>query len=237
MTTLYVQVPAFEEANQLPKTLREIDTQTVPSGVSVTKQVWVTRSEDCRGVCSTWQAAEMVEGWEVHEAPQGKLSARNAAHDHALRNGADLICAWDADAPPLTDTTLHSLVLDILDNDGVALANSNPVARDGSAIGLVSEVSSKVEDTIMPHIHGQCHVMTAEAWRLAGPFDTDLDESDIGDVRGEEEFDFRRRVEEVGEVVDVPEAEVFNDPRRNICRLPNMEATSDFCKRRGDRTF
>ena len=236
MTSLAVQMPAFEEAHQLPKTARAIADQRVPDGVTATYEAWVTRSEDRRGTCSTMQAAKTVGGWDVYEAPAGKLSARNAAHNHALNHGADLICAWDADAPPLADGVLAALVETAM-QDGVALANSNPVARDGSAIGLVSEVSSKVEDTIMPHVHGQCHVMTAEAWRVAGPFGTELDESDIGDVRGEEEFDFRRRVEEVGEVVDVPEAEVFNDPRRNICRLPNMEATSDFCKRRGDRTF
>jgi len=235
MTTLYVQVPAFEEANQLPKTLREIDTQTVPSGVSVTKQVWVTRSEDRRGTCSTWQAAEMVEGWEVHEAPQGKLSARNAAHDHALRNGADLICAWDADAPPLADTVLHSLVLDILDNDGVVLANSNPIARDGSLLGLGSEVASKLEDGVVPHVHGQCHVMAAAVWQRAGPFDTDLNQTDIGDVRAEEEFAFRRRVAQIGRIADDPAAKVFNDPRRNACRLPNYE--DPFCERIGDNTF
>jgi len=236
MTSLVVQMPAFEEAHQLPKTARAIADQRVPDGVTATYEAWVTRSEDRCGVCSTMQAAKTVGGWDTYEAPAGKLSARNAAHNNALNHGADLICAWDADAPPLADGVLTALV-ETATQDGVALANSTPVARDGSAIGLVSEVSSKVEDTIMPHVHGQCHVMTAEAWRLAGPFDTDLDESDIGDVRGEEEFDFRRRVSEVGEVVDVPQAEVFNDPRRNICRLPNMEATSDFCERRGDRTF
>jgi hypothetical protein len=234
MTSLFIQVPAFEEADVLADTLQEINDQPVPDGVSVTKQVWVTRSEDRRGVCTTWQAGTTVAGWDVLEAPRGKLSARNRAHNHALDNGADLICAWDADAPPRAERTLAALV-GVVSQPGVALANSNPVARDGSLLGVGSEVASKLEDSVAPHVHGQCHVMTAEAWRQAGPFDTDLDQTSIGEVRAEEEFAFRRRVAEVGEVVDVSEARVFNDPRRNACRLPNYE--DPFCERIGDNTF
>jgi hypothetical protein len=79
--------------------------------------------------------------------------------------------------------------------------------------------------------------MTAEAWWAAGPFKTDMDESDIGAVRREEEFAFRDRVSNVGRVVDVDAAEVFNDPRRNVCRLPNFAEDNPFCQRRGGDTF
>lgn len=236
MTSLYIQVPAFEEAHKLPKTMRDIGAQQPPEDVSVTYQAWVTRSEDRRGMCPTWQAAQMVPGWEVREAPAGKLSARNAAHTHAAEAGADLICSWDADAPPLNEEVLYSLV-QTARADGVVLANSNPVGLDGSIIGTVSFISSRVEDRIIPHVHGQCHIMTTEAWQHAGPFDTDLDQTHLGEVRSEEEFGFRKAVSEVGEVVDVPEAEVFNDPRRTVCRLPGYGEGDDFCTRRGDNTF
>lgn len=236
MTSLYVQVPAFEEPETLPPTLRSISDQHLPRGVSVTQQVWVTRSEDGAGCCSTWQAAESVSGWEVREAPAGKLSARNAAHAHAFESGADLICSWDADAPPLHEKVLYSLTQSAL-SDGVAIANSTPVARDGSLIGVVSDVASRAEDQIMPHVHGQCHVMTAETWRRVGPFETNLDETSLGAVRAVEEFGFYEAASEVGRVEKVQNAKVFNNPRRNVCRLPGYGRGDDFCERRGGSTF
>lgn len=235
MTSVFVQMPAFEEAAKLPETAREINGQRVPDGVRLTKEAWVTRSEDRRGVCTTMNAAKTVAEWTVYEAPAGKLSARNNAHNHAVTHGADVIVQWDADAPPLGGGVLKALI-ETAAEDGVALANSTPTARDGSIWGTIVEAGSKIEDVTRPHIHGQCHAMTTEAWQAAGPFDTSLDETAIHEVRAEEEFDFRDRVAEVGEVVDVGQAKVFNDPRRSRCALPGLE-DREFCQRRGEDTF
>jgi len=235
MKTVVVQVPAFEEPQRLPATLSAIRSQTYPSGYTIYVEAWVTPSRDDSGVCSTLQAAQSVlPSQHVYEAPNGKLSTRNTAHDHARESGADLILSWDADAGPLHDNVLQSIVTTAVE-PGVAAANSIPVSRDGTILGEMVDLAARVEDTLRPHLHGQLQAITPDAWDHAGPFVT-TSESNAMKVRREEEYSFRKRVAEVGDVVTAPNAEVYNDPRRHYCRLPG-NSTDEYCKRIGQETF
>jgi len=236
-TSVVVQVPAFEEGSEMLPVLGSIRDQPVPDSVSVDYQVWVTLSPPDRELCSTWQAAVGAEGFDVYEAPPGKLTARNAAHNYAVREGYDVIVSWDADAPPLADHTFAELLEPIL-NGSASCVNSNPYSSSAGAFGAVVDVFASVEDVTVPHIDGQLHAMTADAWRQAGPFDDGIDQTDVTEVRAEEEFAFRHRLQSqsASGVVTAPGAVVYNDPRRAYCQVPGL-GQNPYCGERGVRTF
>lgn len=229
MKRAVVQMPAYNEADKLPSTAREILEQRVPDGFSVDMEAWVTRSEDESGCCDTMMAAESVPSMDVYEAPVGKLSARNAAHSHAVGRGYDMIVSWDADAPPEHDGVLASL-LTALDEPGVVAANSVPtsLSRHRSLLGMATDAFSAVEETVFPHINGQAHAITTSAWQAVGPFDESIDQTSMREVRGEEEFGFGRKLRQEGKVVQPPDAKVYNDPRRAYCKVP-MGSRPPYC--------
>lgn len=227
MKRAVVQIPAYEEGRTVYETATEISDQPVPEGWDVDYEAWVTLSPPDRDLCDTWQNAMAAESVSVYEAPQGKLSARNEAHDLAVARGYDAIVTWDADAPPLDSGALASLIQP-LGEDGVVATDSRPMSRtERSLPDSAVDLFAGIEDRVFPHIHGQAHGMTAEAWRQAGPFDTDLDQTSLPDVRAEEEFMFRQRLERVGDIVRPEPAIVYNDPRRAYCKMPFL--SSDHC--------
>lgn len=230
-----VQIPAFEEGRQLTQTAQQIVAQPTPDH-TVDVEAWVTLSPPDRSLCDTWQAAMDARGVDSFEAPQGKLSARNAAHGHAVEQGYDVIVTWDADAPPLREATLATLLAPF-DREGVVATNSRPVAAtEPSLPDRVIDVAGRLEDTINPHLHGQCSAFTAAVWDQTRDFDDSLDQTTMDPVRGEEEFGLYRRFAEHGKIVDTG-ALVYNDPRRHYCKWP-LVGDQDFCSRRaGNATF
>jgi len=232
-----VQIPAFEEGRQLAETAEQVVAQPTPEFASVDVEAWVTLSPPDRSLCTTWQAAMDAKGVDTFEAPQGKLTARNAAHDSALKRGYDVIVTWDADAPPLRQDTLVQLLAPFGD-DAVVAVNSKPVtAIEPSVVDRTVDVVGMVEDRVKPHMHGQCSAFTANVWGEVGPFDTSIDESDENEVRPVEEFGFYHELSQYGEIVYASGAMVYNDPRRLHCTLPFM-GDPEFCERReGNTTF
>lgn len=233
-----IQVPAYDEdPSTLRETLSAIRDQPVPADVDVFYEAWITpASEHDR----SFDVADSA-GFEPYEAPQYKIPARNAAHNRAVEHGADAIVTWDADAPPLRPDVLSTLMHRLVEPSVVAV-NSTPVAAvtpDGqlSTTGVVVDAAGAIEDTLKPHLHGQCSAITAEGWRAAGPFDEGLDHTDGQSVRAEEEIAFRARLEGVGRVVDEQSAIVFNNPRRHLCRAAPELAPNGYCGPRGVETF
>ena len=219
-----IQLPAYDEADVIRQTMRAIDDQDVPDGHTVTTEAWITRNENKFGLCDTMVAAEQVDGWDLFEAPQGKLSARNVAHNHAVEQGYDVFFSWDADAPPVGDGVLSSMIEAFEQEPTPVCVDSIPVSRPGNGLfGLVVDVAAGIEDVAAPHIHGQCHALTAEAWEALGPFDESIDQTDLPAVRAEEELGFYREVASLGPVVRPPDAQVYNDPRRVKCNVPLMD--------------
>lgn len=216
--------------------------QPVPKDVELDREAWVTLHPPDKELCDTWQTAIAAAGFEAHEAPKGKLAARNKAHDHAFEEAeADVVVVADADAPPLRQDTLVNLLEPFTDEDVVA-TNSNPVST-GMA-GKVVNLFARFEDETRPQMHGQCSAITDWGWEEAGPFDTDLDQTRIEEVRDEEEFRFRDRLKQWGTVEDVEEAVVENDTRRVACSVPRAMGrftskypNSDYCQRHGVETF
>lgn len=215
--------------------LEAIREQDPHPDVTLAREVWVTLSPPDRELCDTWQTAVSSRGFDVYEAPEGKLSARNAAHAHAVSEGHNVIVSWDADARPLSDTTLRELLSPVV-REGYACSNSRPVSAPDGVSGMIVDAAAAIEDVAIPHVHGQLHAFTADAWTEAGPFDETVSQTDIGEVRAEEEFAFRRRLSAVGGVKDVPGATVYNDPRRHYCRIPGV-GDDAYCNRRGETTF
>lgn len=230
---VFVQIPAFEEGPRLARVASQIVAQNPPQGVDVTYEAWVTLSPKDKSLCSTWQAAKSVDGLDVYEAPEGKLSARNAAHNHAIESGADVVVTWDADAPPLHADVLAELLAPF-ESDDVVAVNGAPVSPP-TAVGTVVNVVGAVEDTVRPHLHGQLSAVRATAWWKAGPFDEKVDQTSVGSVRSEEEFSFYRRLRSLGRVVESKNAQVANSTRRLECRLGLRDDA--YCGRIGEETF
>lgn len=237
MTDVALQVIAFNEPEEkLARTFQSVNEQQVDRRVNVSTEAWITPAsqED-----PSFDFAR-DNGFEPFTAGKGKLTARNQAHDHAVDDGADIIVTLDADAPMVTTHSLASLVRPLRDG-AAAFANSMPVSHPPphgkvSAFGMAVDVGGRLEDAVFPHAHGQCSAFTARAWREAGPFDTDLDQTDSVEVRQEEEFDFLRRVKGVGRATMPKGAKVYNDPRRHLCRFP-VVGSADYCEERGVETF
>lgn len=231
-----VQIPAYEEGRQLTETAEQIVAQPTPDAYTVDVEAWVTLSPPDRSLCDTWQAGMAARGVDTFEGPQGKLSARNAAHDSAVERAYDVIVTWDADAPPLRRDTLAQLLAPF-GNDSVVAANSKPVAAIApNPINRLVDVVGYAEDAFNPHLHGQCSAFRAAVWADYGGFDTSIEQSEISSVRQKEEFSFYDAVSEYGEIVDT-NALVYNDPRRHYCKWPLLGDES-FCERRsGTATF
>lgn len=229
---VYIQVPAIDEPESTFRpTLRSFKGAKSDS-FTPTYEAWVTPTE---GRDVTAQVAR-EEGFDVYEAPKGKISARNAAHNHAFENGADAVISIDADAPLLNENAFQALVEPLQSGEAVA-CNSIPISYktpegDVSLVGAVVDLGAILEDTLSPHAHGQASSFTKGAWEYAGPFDESVDQMDGKKIRKEEEFDFLKRLEEYGDVVMPRDAVVYNDPRRHVCRLPGV-GDSGYCNRIG----
>lgn len=236
-----LQVFAHEEGPSMFPTLAQLARQRVPGSATVTREVWVTLSPPDRQLCDTWQTAMAAQGWQVYEAPDGKLSSRNKGHEHAVEQGADVIACVDADAPPISDSSLAELVRPFRD-PSVAGVNGKPVAST-TPVGLLTNALGWAHDVIQPHFNGQCHAFTSQAWKQAGPFRVgQIDETVSTQVRREEEFQFRRRVESVGRVVDRASARFHNDTRRSECSIRQLRSkfggpTDPYCAKLGTSTF
>lgn len=248
---VFVQVPIYDESpgridafaesiQSCRKWTREDD--------DIRVEAWVTpatatpKKDISLGVADTSPAFD-----DAYVAPEGKLRTRNVAHDHALASDADVIVTWDVDAPAIEDDVLAAVLAQLRDDTVVgaqaeAITDLNRI--DGylaSMYGVLHNAAVSIEERTRPHMNGQMSAFMAEAWRYAGPFDTDLDQTDVTTVREEEEFRFRNRLEQYGNVTTV-NARVHNDPRRSICRLPSpldgiVGTEEDFCSRRGTETF
>lgn len=221
-----VQIPAYQEGRTVFETASEVSDQHIPDGVDVDVQAWVTLSPPDRELCDTWQNAMAAEGVEVYEAPIGKLSARNAAHNYALGEGYDVIFSWDADAPPLHDYVLYEMIEAFDQQPKPVAVNSRPLSFPEGLFWLVIDAGAAFEDVVTPHINGQCHAMTANAWEIVGPFDEDIDQTHLASIRAEEEFAFYRRLSDLGPVIQHPKATVYNDTRRHRASMPFSK--SDF---------
>jgi len=212
MIRAVLQVPAYREPEMLP-VLRAWGNQPTPEGITVDRQVWVTLSPPERELCTTWQAALEARGFEVHEAPEGKLAARNAAHNAAVESEYDVIAVADADAPPLRSDSLAQLLAPFRDEDTAAVAG-RPKAAGVPGLSALVDLGQRVGTEAGLHLPGQFSAFTATAWDEAGPFDTSRSQTDLAAVRQEEEFDFRDRVAQHGVVETAPKAVVRNDMRR-----------------------
>lgn len=238
-----VQVFAFDEP-LVDATLDGIANQTVPAGWTVDYEAWVTPAADGPGADVTVQVAEDHPIFEAHVAPVGKLASRNEAHWGAVDGGADAVVAWDADAPPKHQSVLAAILGPLGTDEGVVAVNGRP-RSPRSPVGVVNRVAERLEDTFRPHLHGQLSAVSAYGWGEAGPFRVDdLDQTKIEQVRAEEEFAFRRRLEAVGSVAEAPEAVVLNDVRRAECRVaraynrfPGEYPMDPYCQRAGVKTF
>jgi len=230
-----LQLFAFDEpVGGFRETLRSIQDQTVPKETPISYEAWITPSSTDDPLFD----AARQEGFSAHTAPQGKLSSRNAAHNQAVEDGADVIVSWDADAPAIRDDALKSLIQPFHDPEIVAV-NSLPISRKSpsgrSMFGGLVDIGAMLEDITVPHIHGQCSAIRASAWEEVGPFSTAIDETDSVAVRSEEEIGFHRRLRAIGGVTFAPSF-VYNDPRRHLCKIPGM-GDPDYCESRGVETF
>lgn len=236
-----VQVPAFMEP-ALGRALDGVAGQRDVDGWTIDREAWVTIGH---GDNETWRIARDHAAFTPREAPPGKLSARNAAHDTAFAEGADVAVTWDADVYPAHDGVLEALLAPF-DRRAVVATNGNPRAPATSPLGLLTRFTSLAQDVLQPHLHGQLAALSADAWAAAGPFRTDdVDQTNSHDVRAEEEFAFLRRLREAGDVAFVPSAKVYEPPRRTL-RTLNRAAHSmtggrygldEYERTRGAETF
>lgn len=227
-----VQIPAYMEAD-LDETLDAVSQQRHPRFVDeLSFEAWVTPDGD-RSTDPTWQTAQQHPKFSAHEAPRYKLNARNAAHDSAVERGYDVIVSWDADATPRSADSLAELLAPIHERNIVA---TNGMTRYTGSFGRVADVIQLADLMAMRPIYGRFSAFTADAWRRAGPFDESVDQTDMLSIRTEEEFNFRRRLANVGGVKNVWGAWVDHPERRFECtytKAAPWKEPSEWCAERG----
>lgn len=240
-----LQVPSFREGVLRPddyeRTLEAIAEQKSPDGWRIEASVWVTPDVTPRVDDPTWAIPRSMSAWDVREAPPGKLSTLNAAHDRALEDGVDAIVTWDADTVPAHPGVLETILEQFHEPDVAAV---NSITRsEGTVLGVWWDVISHAVEVAVPYLHGQCHAMATDAWRQAGPFDTSIDQTDISAVWFEEEYSMYRRLARAGRIAQPADAVVLCDTRRLECRIERAWAQLDgrpmtaWCSERGDKSF
>lgn len=225
MHTAVVQIPAYEEGRTVYETATEITDQRVPDGWDVDYEAWVTLSPPDRELCDTWQNAMEAEDVDVFEAPQGKLSARNAAHNSAVERGYDVLFSWDADAPPIGSAVLATMLREFEKDPRPVCVNSIPKSAPAGVFGHVVDLAAGIEEVATPHVNGQCHALTTDSWGEVGPFDDTVDQTHLPAVRAVEEFGMWRKLRSLGPVAQPPGATVYNDPRRISAKIPFTDTT------------
>lgn len=212
-----IQVCSYDEPG-LADTLDAWAAQPLPDGWSAMYHAGVTPEPGYTGPRTFGMVdhARSHPVFEYVETPSGKLSARNVLHDLAVDRGADVIISTDADAPPWDETTTETL-LAAFDDPRVVAANTTPVSPP-TPLGLVVNLLAPIEDFVLPHMNGQGHALTTDAWRAVGPFDESVSQTDSRLIRQEEEFGFYRRLRDYGTVVRT-NARVYNETRRAECRF------------------
>lgn len=250
-----VQVFALAEP-ELERTLDAYATCSVPSYVST------VRYEACVTPRSAISASTLLDGeaattlhelvasdvatarrhpvFELVETPPGKLASRNRAHAAASRAGYDVIVAGDGDAPPVDESYLEELLAPLANAGAIG---ANGFSRPGTLGGWLLQPARRLDLMVRKPLYGRSSAISTTGWEAAGPFRVgDVDQRDVVDVRQEEEFAFRRRLEDVGSVVDVAEARVYNDNRRYNCSLDRGfnrfgRPITGYCKRIGTESF
>lgn len=230
-----VQMFAYDEPDIIRPTMDAYAALDAPEGVSVDLQAWVTPTKSGRTV----EEVRAHPDFDLRQAPEGKLNARNAAHDAATRAGYDTIVTADADEPPMTRDYLAELLAPIQSGDAVATTG---FPKDTSIVSPFVD-AWRLADQLRGPIRGNTSAFTTDAWRLAGPLDaSNTKQTSVNSVRAEEEFDFRRRLNDLGGVEDVYEARTVANNRRNVCKVqdamnPVGGPTEGYCGRRGATTF
>lgn len=232
-----IQVLSYKEQN-LDETLDAYASLHVPSFVdTVGYHACVTPRESYTAHMA--EHAERHPVFEFIETPPGKLSSRNVAHDTALERDYDVIVSGDGDARPVDASYLESL-LEPFTDPGVAGVTGTQY-DDNPVTFPISHLAYEI-DLFRRPIYGRSSAFTADAWERAGPFDESVDQTDVYETRGEEEFDFRRRIERVGAFHIAKDANVHSDLRRPICHLQQQWSkagrhVSPYCQRSGTETF
>lgn len=228
-----VQLLAYDEPH-IRETLDGYAEATVPEGWRVSYMVGVTPKNG-----RTVREVEVHPDFELIETPPGKLTSRNHVHDVALDRGADVVISGDGDAPPASKTYLEALLEPFGDSDVVAV---NGFQKAVGPLSALLQAAYYGDLTVNRPIYGRGSAFTELGWEFAGPFDTNLDELDVNEVRAEEEFRFRRRLGNLGEVVDRTDARVTATGRRAACIVldsmrPYGRSDLEYCARRGSETF
>lgn len=183
---------------------------------------------------STMHEAESNPMFDLVECPPGKLSSRNLAHNMA--DEYDVIAVTDADAYPVRERAIDGIIEPY--RNGVAATNGFPT-EDESLFGMVLNAGERLGGVVKPHMNGQFSSFRQSAWGQLRDFDESVDQTDVFEVRQEEEFWFYNALSEIGNVEPAVDARVFNDPRRWWARVRDAFSVpqDDYGERRGTDTF
>lgn len=231
-----IQVFSYKE-RELEDTLDEYEKLNIPGFVdNVAYHACVTPRDSYMPRMA--EHAESHSTFEMIQTPSGKLSSRNHAHDLAMEQGYDVIVSGDGDAPPTDRDYLHALLGPFREPGVVATTG---LQYDENPVTFPITHTFYYADQMRKPIYGRSSAFTVEGWRHAGPF-ADVDQTDVYSTRGEEEFDFRRRLEEIGEFRMVSDARVHTDLRRVKCKYQKQwnkigRPMSPYCERSGTETF
>lgn len=229
-----VQLFAYREPDLRP-TLDAYAAAPTPDGWTFDYQGCVTSAD-----LVTKNEVRAHPTWELHEVPPGKLNARNHAHSLAVRRDADVIVTADADEPPLNDDYFVNLLAPFDQEDVVGTV---AFPKDVSLAAPLMDSVRHFDQTVRRPIRGNGSAFRTSAWTRAGPFRTDgVDQTTVGSIRKEEEYAFRRRLEEIGRVVDVDDARLQANNRRNVSRVlrslrPVGRPAESYLDSRGTVTF
>lgn len=212
-TDVQVHMPTLNEEDSIEETMKSLYNNELISEGDISIKVLDSDSED-----NTVQLAKEYAD-DVVQVPEGKLTARNFGIEEF-----DPDIVMTADAGDIYPPGWASALLEPFANPNVVATRGPCFSKDPTRLRIHKWIQLQ-EDVFQ--IAGNNSAIRAEAYKEAGWLDENIDQFSLWPMVFEEQYDFRRRLEELGTVEFVPDAAILKSQRRAMFTI---EDANDFRK-------
>ena len=202
---------AFNEENWMDKTMESLENQNIVQQYPQLFEFILVDNESTDGTAKIAKSR----GWTVVSAKRGKLYARDAG---IRATDADIIVSVDADSyyPP----NCLNLLLEPFKDPQVVGATGSCVYV-GDKLGWRGTIAAPwlmlTEHYRYKMLKGNISAIRRDAYFASGGFDLTINQHDSNALWKEEEWDYPKRLTQVGKIAHVFRASIYTSDRRFFC--------------------